>query len=205
MSRNLYSHIVKPVLDFGLALAVLVVLSPVILILIIVLCVHFRGSPFFTQVRAGRGGRPFRLFKFRSMQDIRDANGELLADHLRLTQTGKVLRATSLDELPQLINVLKGEMSLIGPRPLLVEYLPLYSDVQQRRHEVLPGITGWAQVNGRNGISWREKLDLDVWYTGHISFGLDMRILWMTLLKVVKQERINAGEQITMQKFEGNG
>ena len=136
---------------------------------------------------------------------MRDAHGEMLADHLRLTGLGRIVRATSFDELPQLWNVVKGEMSLIGPRPLLNEYLPLYNDEQQRRHEVRPGITGWAQVNGRNAISWDDRLAMDVWYVDHMSFGMDLKILRMTILKVVRLEKISAGKLLTMQKFEGNG
>ena len=205
MQRTLYPGIIKPMLDFLVAFPGLVILSPFMLLSAVVLAVHFRGNPFFTQIRPGKGGRLFRLVKFRSMKDMRDAHGEMLADHLRLTGLGRIVRATSFDELPQLWNVVKGEMSLIGPRPLLNEYLPLYNDEQQRRHEVRPGITGWAQVNGRNAISWDDRLAMDVWYVDHMSFGMDLKILRMTILKVIRLEKISAGKLLTMQKFQGNG
>ena len=162
------------------------------------------GKLFFIQPRPGKGGIIFRLRKFKTMNDRRDASGNLLPDAERLTAIGRFIRKTSLDELPQLWNVLKGDMSLVGPRPLLVEYLPLYNDTQKRRHEVRPGITGWAQVNGRNAISWQEKFDLDVWYVDHCSFGLDMKILWLTILKVFNREGINQAGQATVEKFNGH-
>lgn len=163
------------------------------------------GSPvLFTQVRPGMNGKPFRIIKFRTMTDACDASGEFLPDAQRLTPFGRFLRATSLDELPELWNVLRGEMSLVGPRPLLMAYLPLYSSEQARRHEVRPGITGWAQVNGRNAISWQDKFALDVWYVDHRSLWLDMRILWMTLRKVLRRDGISAQGEATMPKFEGN-
>jgi lipopolysaccharide/colanic/teichoic acid biosynthesis glycosyltransferase len=163
------------------------------------------GSPvLFTQVRPGLHGKPFRMFKFRTMTDERDANGALLPDAQRLTQFGRFLRASSLDELPELWNVLRGEMSLVGPRPLLMEYLPLYSPEQARRHEVRPGITGWAQVNGRNSISWANKFALDVWYVDHRSLWLDVRILWLTVRKVLVRDGISAAGEATMPRFEGD-
>jgi lipopolysaccharide/colanic/teichoic acid biosynthesis glycosyltransferase len=163
------------------------------------------GSPvLFTQVRPGLHGKPFRIFKFRTMTDARDARGALLSDAQRLTPFGRFLRASSLDELPELWNVLQGEMSLVGPRPLLMEYLPLYSPEQARRLEVRPGITGWAQVNGRNAISWADKFSLDVWYVDHRCLWLDVRILWMTVRKVLVRDGISAAGDATMQKFEGN-
>lgn len=163
------------------------------------------GSPvFFTQVRPGLYGKPFRMVKFRTMTDARDASGALLPDAQRLTPFGRFLRTSSLDELPELWNVLRGEMSLVGPRPLLMEYLPLYSTEQARRHEVRPGITGWAQVNGRNAISWAEKFALDVWYVDHRSLWLDLQILWLTARKVVVREGISAEGEATMAKFRGN-
>lgn len=163
------------------------------------------GSPvLFTQVRPGLHGRPFRMVKFRTMTDARDANGALLPDAQRLTPFGRFLRASSLDELPELWNVLRGEMSLVGPRPLLMEYLPLYSPEQVRRHEVRPGITGWAQVNGRNAISWADKFALDVWYVDHRSLWLDVRILWLTVRKVLVRDGITAAGEATMPKFEGD-
>lgn len=162
------------------------------------------GSPvFFSQVRPGLHGKPFRMIKFRTMTDARDARGSLLPDAQRLTSFGRFLRASSLDELPELWNVLKGEMSLVGPRPLLMEYLPLYTPEQARRHEVRPGITGWAQVNGRNAISWADKFALDVWYVDHRSLFLDIRILWLTVRKVLVRDGISAPGDATMPKFEG--
>lgn len=205
MLVKIYTRLLKPVFDFLFAFVALLILSPVMVIIMFVVWIHFRSNPFFTQVRPGKRGQTFTLIKFKSMKDVEDQQGRWLDDHLRLTPLGKILRSTSLDELPQLLNILKGDMSLIGPRPLLVEYLPRYSDTQKRRHDVRPGITGWAQVNGRNEISWDEKLKLDVWYVDHISFGLDLKILWMTLHKVIRQEQINAGKEITMKKFEGHG
>ena len=163
------------------------------------------GSPvLFTQVRPGLRGKPFRMVKFRTMTDARDASGALLPDAQRLTDFGRFLRASSLDELPELWNVLRGEMSLVGPRPLLMQYLPLYSPEQARRHEVRPGITGWAQVNGRNAISWADKFALDVWYVDHRSLWLDVRILWMTVRKVVVRDGISAAGEATMPRFEGD-
>ena len=163
------------------------------------------GSPvLFTQVRPGLHGKPFRMVKFRTMTDARDASGALLPDAQRLTPFGRFLRSSSLDELPELWNVLRGEMSLVGPRPLLMEYLPLYSPEQARRHEVRPGITGWAQVNGRNAISWADKFALDVWYVDHRSLWLDVRILWLTVRKVLVRDGISAAGEATMPKFEGD-
>ena len=163
------------------------------------------GSPvFFTQVRPGMHGKPFKMVKFRSMTSERGTDGELLPDAVRLTPFGRFLRSTSLDELPELWNVLKGDMSLVGPRPLLMEYLPLYSPEQARRHEVRPGITGWAQVNGRNAISWEDKFKLDVWYVDHCSLWLDMKILWLTVKKVLVREGISAAGEATMGKFTGS-
>jgi lipopolysaccharide/colanic/teichoic acid biosynthesis glycosyltransferase len=163
------------------------------------------GSPiFFQQVRPGLGGRPFVMYKFRTMTDARNAQGELLPDAERLTRFGRFLRVSSLDELPELWNVLKGDMSLVGPRPLLMEYLPLYSLFQLRRHEVRPGITGWAQVNGRNALSWEERFELDVWYVDNQSLWLDLKILWLTVCKVIQREGISAKGEATMPKFKGN-
>ena len=165
----------------------------------------FLGSPIiFKQIRPGLNGKPFEVYKFRSMNDKRDKDGELLPDDIRLTTVGKILRKLSLDELPQLFNVLKGDISLVGPRPLLLEYLPLYTERQSRRHEVKPGITGWAQVNGRNAISWEEKFELDVWYVDNRTFWLDIKILFMTIKKVFKSEGINQSGKATMEKFKGS-
>lgn len=195
----------KRLFDLMLTLPVLVLISPVLLGVTIAVAV-FLGQPvLFRQTRPGAGGHPFRMMKFRTMTDERDELGQLLPDENRLTRFGRFLRATSLDELPELFNVLKGDMSLVGPRPLLMEYLPLYSAEQFRRHEVRPGITGWAQVNGRNALSWDEKFRLDVWYVDNRSFWLDVRILFLTARKVFAREGISAEGEATMSKFRGNG
>lgn len=162
------------------------------------------GKPFFFQLRPGKNAKLFNIIKFKTMNDKKDSNGELLPDHKRLTKVGAFVRKTSLDEIPQLINVIKGDMSLIGPRPLLPEYLPLYSKEQMRRHEVKPGITGWAQVNGRNAISWQEKFKLDVWYVNHVNFSLDLKIILLTIKKVLVKEGISSATSVTMEKFLGN-
>ena len=194
----------KRVFDLVGALFLLGLLWPILLV--VALLVRWRlGSPvFYCQVRPGLNSKPFEMVKFRTMRDSMGSDGQPLPDELRLTVFGGFLRATSLDELPELWNVLKGEMSLVGPRPLLMEYLPLYSPEQARRHEVRPGITGWAQVNGRNALSWDEKFKLDVWYVEHHSFWLDMRILWQTIKKVLVREGISAQGEATMPKFTGN-
>ena len=200
----MYRNMIKIIGDFIGAFIGILLLSPVWIFLIIFLYVVNSGKPFFIQARPGKNGKIFRLIKFKSMNDKRDALGNLLPNAERLTSIGHFLRKTSLDELPQLFNVLKGEMSLVGPRPLLIEYLPLYDKQQARRHEVRPGITGWAQVNGRNAISWQQKFDYDVWYVDHISCLLDMKILWMTVRKVFRSEGVNASELVSMEKFTGN-
>lgn len=182
----------------------LIMIWPFLLLLCLLVRVNLGSPVFFRQHRPGLQGRPFMMIKFRTMTDERDEQGQLLPDDKRLTPFGKFLRSTSLDELPELINVLKGEMSLVGPRPLLMEYLPLYSPEQARRHEVRPGITGWAQVNGRNAISWEEKFKLDVWYVDNQSLWLDLKILWMTFAKVFKREGISQEGQATAEKFKGN-
>lgn len=182
----------------------LLVLSPVFLLVTILLAWANRGSPFFLQRRPGRNGRIFRVIKFKTMSDVRDEKGNLLPDAERLTPVGSFVRKTSLDEIPQLINVLRGDMSLVGPRPLLEQYLSLYNARQQRRHEVTPGITGWAQVNGRNAISWEQKFELDVWYVDNLSFLLDMKILFLTIWKVFRREGISQEGQATMEPFRGN-
>lgn len=194
----------KRTLDFLSALGGLILLSPVLTILAIMVRVMIGSPVFFSQVRPGRGGRPFRILKFRTMTNKRDDKGDLLPDDLRLTAPGRFLRATSLDELPELFNVLNGDMSLVGPRPLLMEYLERYTPEQARRHEVRPGITGWAQVNGRNAISWEEKFVLDVWYVDHQSFLLDLKILWLTLVGVVRREGISSEGHATMPEFMGS-
>jgi len=194
----------KRLFDLLLTIPGTLVILPFLLVLGLLVRI-FHGSPlFFTQVRPGRHGKPFRMYKFRTMTDARDAAGNLLPDDERLTPLGRFLRATSLDEFLELINVLKGDMSLVGPRPLLMEYLPRYSPEQNRRHEVKPGMTGWAQINGRNAISWDEKFMLDVWYVDNWSVWLDIRILWITFLKVFKREGISQKGQATMEVFKGN-
>lgn len=180
------------------------VLAPILLILCVVLGLGLGWPVLFRQTRPGHLGRPFKLVKFRTMKDRRDSEGRLLPDAQRLTVLGRLLRATSLDELPELWNVLKGEMSLVGPRPLLMEYLPLYNERQARRHEVRPGITGWAQVNGRNAVSWEERLEMDVWYVENHSFALDLKILWLTLFTVLSRRGINQPGQATCEPFRGS-
>ncbi len=202
--NRIYKDLVKPVLDFSLALVLLVLFSPILLFTTLLIRIKLGSPVFFTQERPGKGGRIFKIYKFRTMTNERNEKGELLPDEQRLKGFGKFIRKSSLDELPQLLNVLRGEMSFVGPRPLLVEYLPLYSKIQARRHEVNPGITGWAQINGRNAISWEEKFALDVWYVEHISFWLDCKILWGTFHKVIKRKDINSNTNVTMEKFKGN-
>ena len=201
----IYGNGIKRLMDFSLALAALALLSVPFLLLALLLALANRGTPFFRQTRPGRGGRLFRNVKFKTMTDARDSRGELLPDEQRLTRAGALVRSLSLDELPKMINVLAGQMSFIGPRPLLPEYLPLYTAEQARRHDVRPGITGWAQVNGRNAISWERKFELDVWYVDHLNFLLDMRIIFLTLAKVVRRQGISAEGCATMQKFTGSG
>ena len=201
----MYRRFFKRLLDFLFALLVLLIVCPLMLVLCVVLFfANKKVGIFFFQERPGRNGKNFRVIKFKTMTDERDHNGVLLSDEKRLTRIGRVVRSTSLDELPQLINVLKGDMSLIGPRPLLVQYLPLYNKRQARRHEVRPGITGWAQVNGRNAISWQQKFEYDVWYVDHISLGLDVRILFLTIKKVLVREGITSSTSSTMELFTGN-
>ena len=199
----MYQSFFKRVLDFVVALIGLIILSPIFLFVTIYLFVANQGKPFFFQLRPGLHGKIFKIIKFKTMNDKKDVDGNLLSDAERLTKIGAFVRKTSLDEIPQLLNVLKGDMSLIGPRPLLVQYLHLYSDFQNRRHEVKPGITGWAQVNGRNAISWNKKFELDVWYVDNISFVLDLKILFKTILKVVKSEGINGADAATIEPFNG--
>lgn len=201
--QSLYVVFLKRFTDLLFSLIILMLLSPLLLLLAILLSWSYRGTPFFIQTRPGLNERPIRVIKFKTMNDKKDDNGSLLPNHLRITGMGKILRELSLDELPQLINVLIGEMSLIGPRPLLFKYIPLYSDEQKKRHLVRPGITGWAQVNGRNTISWTKKFEYDVWYVENVSFLLDLRIYWYTVLKALKAEGINAGENVTMPPFDG--
>ena len=203
----MYKNYFKRLIDFIIVLTVLLIIWPFLLVVYIWLTIANKGAgAIFTQERPGKDGKIFKVMKFKTMTDERDAEGNLLPDAERLTKVGKFIRSTSIDELPQLINVLKGDMSLIGPRPLLVQYLPLYSKEQARRHEVRPGITGWAQCNGRNAISWKKKFELDVWYVDHCSFFLDLKIIFLTIKKVLVREGINqhGGEWVTMDPFNGN-
>jgi putative UDP-galactose phosphate transferase len=200
----MYKNFIKPVIDFVLALVGFLLLSPVFVLVTIGLFFANDGKPFFFQLRPGKNGKIFKIIKFKTMTDKKDENGNLLPDADRLTKIGSFVRKTSLDEIPQLLNVIKGDMSLVGPRPLLPQYLELYNDFQRRRNEVKPGITGWAQVNGRNSISWEKKFEYDVWYVDNVSFLLDVKILIMTVLKVVKSEGINEQGQATSNEFKGN-
>ena len=201
----MYRHFFKRIIDFGLTLCVLFFIWPFLLLVIILLYFANKGAgAFFIQERPGKHGKIFKVIKFKTMTDERDESGNLLPDEKRLTKIGKFIRSTSIDELPQLINVLKGDMALIGPRPLLPQYLPLYSKEQARRHAVRPGITGWAQVNGRNAISWTKKFELDVWYVDHCSFLLDLKIIFLTIKKVFVREGISSDTSVTMEAFTGN-
>ncbi|PTX42634.1 lipopolysaccharide/colanic/teichoic acid biosynthesis glycosyltransferase [Christiangramia gaetbulicola] len=200
----MYKSIIKPLLDFLVALIGLIFLSPLLIIFTILLSMVNGGKPFFFQKRPGKRGRSFQIVKFRTMTDERDEDGNLLPDASRLTSVGQFVRKTSIDEIPQLINVVKGDMSIVGPRPLLPEYLELYSERQKKRHEVKPGITGWAQVNGRNAISWTQKFEYDVWYVENLSFSLDLKILFKTIKKVLISEGINTQNMATTEPFNGN-
>lgn len=199
----MYAKYIKRFLDLTLSLCGLVVLSPVLLVLTLLGAYKMKGNPFFTQDRPGKDGKIFKLIKFRSMTCQVDANGDPLPDEVRLTKYGKLLRATSLDELPELLNIVKGDMSIVGPRPLLVRYLPRYNAHQARRHEVRPGLTGYAQAHGRNSVTWEEKFDMDVWYVDHISFKTDLQILIDTVLVVLKRDGISAEGSATMEEFMG--
>lgn len=200
----MYKHFFKRVLDFILSLTALIVLSPVIIVLTIILFFVNKGNPFFTQDRPGKNEKRIKIIKFKSMLDKRDDKGNLLPDVQRMTKTGVFIRKFSLDELPQLINVLTGDMSLVGPRPLLFKYIPLYNEEQRRRHDVTPGITGWAQVNGRNSIEWNAKFKYDVYYVDNLSFAFDIKILFMTFKKVVSREGVNQSDERPMMPFTGN-
>jgi len=206
MSKQFFPHsipISKRLLDLSIALIGLIILSP-LMILISILVAVFLGRPiFFRQKRPGFHGKIFKILKFRSMNEKTDESNQLLPDKDRLTKFGQFLRTTSLDELPELFNILLGDMSIVGPRPLLISYLPLYNPHQMRRHDVLPGLTGWAQVNGRNALTWEEKFDLDVWYVDHWSFGLDLKIMMLTMVKVIKREGISQSGQATSDPFKG--
>ena len=201
----MYVHFVKRLIDFIIVFCILMIIWPILLLISIWLHFANKGTgTFYMQERPGNHGKIFKVIKYKTMTDERDGNGNLLPDEKRLTKIGKFIRSTSIDELPQLINVLKGDMALIGPRPLLPQYLPLYSKEQARRHAVRPGITGWAQVNGRNAISWTKKFELDVWYVDHCSFLLDLKIIFLTIKKVFVREGISSDTSVTMEAFTGN-
>ncbi|UXD69345.1 sugar transferase [Sphingobacterium faecium] len=200
----MYKNFFKRFFDFFTALCGLIILSPIFVIVTIGLYFANNGRPFFFQARPGKDSKIFKIIKFKTMNDKKDPVGNLLPDVDRLTAIGSFVRKTSLDEIPQLINVIKGDMSLIGPRPLLIQYLPLYTETQKRRHEVRPGITGWAQVNGRNAISWEKKFELDVWYVDHVSFATDLKVFFTTFKKVFKSEGISADGHVTIEPFNGN-
>jgi len=199
----MYARFIKRVVDFILSLCALIVLSPVLLILIVLGAVFMGGNPFFYQERPGKDEQIFRLVKFRSMDNRKDKDGKLLPDDVRLNKYGRFLRSTSLDELPELFNILKGDMAIIGPRPLLVQYLSRYNEGQHHRHDVRPGLTGYAQAHGRNGVSWEDKFAMDVWYTKHITFIGDVKIIWNTVMTVVKREGISSETSATMEEFMG--
>ena len=199
----MYKKFFKRLIDLVCALVGFTILLPVFLILSLLLWVDHRGSPFFVQQRPGKDLQPIWVIKFKTMNDRRDAQGRLLPDGMRLTRLGKVIRKTSLDEIPQLLNVISGDMSLVGPRPLLMEYIDLYTPEQSRRHDVRPGITGWAQINGRNSLSWTDKFTHDVWYVDHISFWLDLKILFITVVKVIRAQGISAEGVVTSTRFDG--
>ena len=198
-----YEKYIKRLLDILLSGLALIVLSPVLLVTAILVRTKLGSPVIFHQDRPGKDGEIFRLYKFRSMTDERDENGNLLPDEVRLTKFGRVLRATSLDELPELWNILRGDMSIVGPRPLLVKYLPIYNEEQRHRHDVRPGLTGWAQANGRNALSWEEKFQLDVWYVEHISFWVDVKTIFLTVKNVLRREGISSGTAATMEEFKG--
>jgi undecaprenyl phosphate N,N'-diacetylbacillosamine 1-phosphate transferase len=199
----MYKHFFKGLIDFLVALCAFILLSPIFIVVTILLTIANQGKPFFFQDRPGKNERIFKVIKFKTMNDRKDAQGKLLPDSVRLTPVGKIIRKTSLDEIPQLINVIKGDMSLVGPRPLRVHYLPLYNETQKRRHLVRPGITGWAQINGRNTISWTKKFEYDVWYVDNLSFMLDLKIIYKTFIKVFQAKDINASQDVTMEPFNG--
>ncbi|MDO4982678.1 MAG: sugar transferase [Eubacteriales bacterium] len=202
---GVYNRYIKRGLDIVCSTAALTVFSPLFLTLTAVGAVEMKGNPFFTQERPGKDEKIFRLIKFRTMTNEKDENGELLPDEIRLNKYGRFLRSTSLDELPEAINILKGDMSVIGPRPLLIKYLPRYNEEQHKRHDVRPGLSGWAQVNGRNTVSWEDKFNMDVWYVNHISFLLDIRIVFITIGKFIKREGISSETNATMEEFMGSG
>ncbi len=200
----MYKNFLKRILDVVMSLSILILVSPIFIVVYILLVLANKGDAFFVQQRPGKNEKVFKIMKFKSMNDKKDINGNLLPDAERITKVGQFVRKTSLDEIPQLLNVLKGDMSMIGPRPLLVSYLPLYDEEQKQRHNVRPGITGWAQVNGRNAISWKKKFELDVWYVKNCSLLIDVKILWLTFLKVIKRDGISSDTSATMEFFTGN-
>ena len=203
-NHKMYQIIIKKLIDFLCSLILILLLSPMIILITFALLFANQGKPFFFQTRPGKHGKLFNIIKFKTMNDKKDSSGNLLSDEIRLTKIGKFVRKTSIDELPQLINVLMGHMSLVGPRPLLTQYLPLYNDFQQRRHIVKPGMTGWAQINGRNAISWEQKFEYDVWYVDNLSLKLDIKIVLLTIKKVVISEGVSSKDNITMDEFLGN-
>jgi undecaprenyl phosphate N,N'-diacetylbacillosamine 1-phosphate transferase len=200
----MYKFFFKRIIDFTIATFGIAVLSPLLFIIALVLTIVNKGNPLFFQARPGKSELIFNVIKFKTMTDARDLNGDLLPDKLRMTKIGSIIRRTSLDEIPQLINVFKGDMSLVGPRPLLTEYLPLYNEIQKKRHKVKPGITGLAQVNGRNAISWIKKFEYDSWYVDNFSFKLDLKIIFLTFKKIIISEGISSEGSVTMEKFNGN-
>ena len=199
----MYKIFFKRAIDFGVSAIALLIGAPLLLLVYIILRYQNKGKAFFFQERPGLNQQPFKIIKFKTMTDEKDSNGILLPDNQRITKIGGVIRKLSIDELPQLINVIKGDMSLVGPRPLLFKYIPLYSQEQLRRHEVRPGITGWAQVNGRNSIAWTQKFELDVYYVDHLNLFFDLKIIWFTILKVIKKEGVNQSEDRPMLPFDG--
>lgn len=200
----MYPFFIKPILDFCIALFGLLIALPILILTALLLAITNNGNPFFFQIRPGRHEKLFKIIKFKTMTDAKGVHENLLPDNQRLTRVGSFVRKTSLDEIPQLFNVLKGEMSLIGPRPLLPEYLPLYNDIQKKRHQVRPGITGWAQVNGRNSIGWEEKFILDIYYVNNFSFAMDLKVLFLTIKKVLLREGVTSVTSVSMEKFKGN-
>jgi undecaprenyl phosphate N,N'-diacetylbacillosamine 1-phosphate transferase len=200
----MYIKLFKPLFDFVIGSLLFIITLPIFIIIAVLLGVSNKGKTFFIQGRPGKNGRIFKIIKFKTMMDLKYKDGNFLPDVERLTKIGRLVRKTSLDELPQLINVIKGDISLVGPRPLLVEYLPLYNDRQKKRHNVRPGITGWAQINGRNLLNWHEKFELDIWYVDNISFSLDLKILIRTIVKVIRADGINSSQSFTMEAFTGN-
>jgi lipopolysaccharide/colanic/teichoic acid biosynthesis glycosyltransferase len=202
--HKFYINLIKPIFDFVISLLAFIVLLPLFLLISALLIIANKGTPFFFQSRPGKNEKLFRIIKFKTMNDKKDKDGNLLNDHERITPIGKIIRKLSLDEIPQLINIIKCDMSFIGPRPLLIEYLPLYNEDQKKRHNVKPGLSGWAQVNGRNLISWEDKFKFDVWYVENCSLTVDIKIIILTIIKVIKRDGINMSKEITMDRFNGN-